>query len=176
MAITLEKIIHFLLEAPMFGDLDPAELSQIVHIMQVQTLRPGQVVFREGDAGDAWYVLYTGEAEVLKGAGTEEEKVIAHLNPRACFGEMAILDGSTRSATVRATVQATAFRFPRAAFNELLKDNNLVAYKLVYQMALVLVGRQRQTTSRLVGLLQEPQVEVVREGITPIVEASSLTE
>ena len=60
--ITLEQIINFLLEAPMFAELDAAELSEIVHIMQVQKVRAGSAVFREGDAGDAWYVIFAGQA------------------------------------------------------------------------------------------------------------------
>lgn len=174
-AITLERIINFLLETPMFGDLDPAELSQIVHIMQIQKLRPEQYVFREGAPGDAWYVLFEGECDVLKDAG-DGEKPIAHLGPRACFGEMAILDGSPRSATVRASSECTAFRFPRSEFTKLLDANNLAAYKLIYQMALVLVSRQRQTTSRLVHVLRSGDQAEMRQGITPIVEESSRTE
>jgi CRP-like cAMP-binding protein len=146
--LTLEQIINFLLDAPMFGDLDSAELSRIVHIMQVKPLREGQLVFQEGDPGDAWYVVYSGQLEVLKG-----KRVIATLTRASCFGEIAILDGSPRSATVRAVTDGTAFRFPRAAFAELLADGNRAAYKLVHQIALVLAARQRTTTSRLVEVL-----------------------
>jgi len=174
-AITLEEIINFLLEAPMFGDLDPTELSEVVHIMQVQRLRTGQHVFREGDHGDAWYVLYEGEVEVVKD-GALGSNVIATLGPRSCFGEMAILDGSPRSATVRATSAATAFRFPRPEFKELLQNGNLSAFKLIYQMCLVLVARQRQTTARLSELLHLDSDVMVRKGIEPIVAGSSVAE
>jgi len=173
--ITLEQIINFLLEAPMFGDLNPTELSEVVHIMQVQRLRSGQYVFREGDVGDAWYVLFEGEVEVVKDTGFGN-RTVAVLGPRACFGEMAILDGSTRSATIMARSACTAFRFPRAEFAELLANGNLSAYKLVHQMALVLVARQRQTTSRLVELLREDRGSAIRDGLTPIVQQQSVTE
>ena len=100
--LNLEKIIRFLLETPMFGDLDAAELSQIVHIMQVQRLRDGQQLFEEGQPGDAWYVLFEGVVEVVKSTTDEGERVLAVVESKGCFGEMAILDGSPRSATVRA--------------------------------------------------------------------------
>jgi CRP-like cAMP-binding protein len=172
--ITLEAIITFLLETPMFGDLDAGELSEIVHIMQVLRLREGQTVFREGDRGDSWYVLFEGAADVLKDTGLETRS-IATLGPRACFGEMAILDGSTRSATVKATTEATAFRFHKDAFDTLLANDNLAAYKLVYQMARVLAARQRQTTSRLADLL-EVDGPPVRDSLRPIVDRSVVTE
>jgi CRP-like cAMP-binding protein len=174
-SITLEQIINFLLEAPMFGDLDPTELSQIVHIMQVQRLRPDQYVFREGEQGDAWYVLYDGKVEVLKDLDSGP-KVIATLGPRACFGEMAILDGSTRSAGVRATEESQAFRFPRLEFQGLLENGNLSAYKLVYQMALVLAARARNTTSRLTSLLEEDSLRAFRDESGRIIQEHSVTE
>lgn len=174
-SITLEQILYFLLETPMFGDLDPSELSEVVHIMQVQRLRAGQHVFREGDKGDAWYVLYEGRVEVLKDSGLGT-RTVAVLGPRSCFGEMAILDGSTRSASVRAREDCTAFRFPRLEFTELLENGNLSAYKLVHQMSLVLVRRQRETTARLVELLAMATDDHLRDGIIPIVHQHALTE
>jgi CRP-like cAMP-binding protein len=174
-ALTLEQIVTFLLDAPMFGDLDEEELSQIVQIMQVQHLDPGQSVFEEGDPGDAWYLLYEGEVEVVKST-SDGPRAIAILGRRACFGEMAILDGSPRSASVRATQPITVMRFPRSDFTELLLKGTLAAYKLVHQIALVLVSRQRRTTSRLVELMTADDPGRMREGLTPIVQQSSVAE
>lgn len=160
----------------MFGDLDAAQLSQIVHIMQVQRVREGQELFQEGNAGDAWYVLFEGSVEVFKRTPGGGEEVLAVIAPRGCFGEMAILDGSPRSAGVRALERSTVFRFPREDFRELLVADNLAAYKLVHQMALVLVARQRKTTQSLVGMLHEHHDHPVRSGLAPLVEASSPSE
>lgn len=172
---SLGEMIHFLLDTPMFGDLSATELSQIVHIMQVRSIEPGAWVFRESEPGDAWYVVHSGEVEVLKNAG-EGTRVVARLGPRACFGEMAILDGSPRSASVRAVGPVSAFRVPRVEFDELLAKGTLAAYKLIHQIALVLVSRQRQTTTRLVELLHEDSPAVVRQGLRPIVSRSTVAE
>lgn len=172
---TLGEIINFLLDTPMFSDLTAAELTQIVHVMQVRSLAAGDRVFRQGDPGDAWYVVHTGQVEVLKDAG-DGDRVVARLGPRTCFGEMAILDGSPRSASVRAVVPSTAFRVPRLEFNDLLARGTLGAYKLVHQIALVLVARQRQTTARLAELLREDSAAVVRQGLAPIVDRSTVAE
>ena len=174
-AITLEEIIDFLLGASMFGDLDPTELAEVVQIMQVQRMRADQYVFRQGDAGDAWYVLYDGEAEVVKESELGSNH-IADLGPASCLGEMAVLDGSSRSATVRTVTECTAFRFPRAAFQELLNQNNLAAYKLVYQMALVLAARQRNTTTRVADLMGSSHSEDYAEQLGPIMREATLAE
>jgi CRP-like cAMP-binding protein len=89
---------------------------------------------------------------------------------------MAILDGSPRSASVRARTASTVFRFPHEDFQTLLRLDNLAAYKLVYHMAKVLVARQRNTTAQLAELLKENQDRLVQEGLSPIVERSSLSE
>lgn len=147
--LTLERIINFLLETPLFRDLDPTELAEIVRIMQVQRIRAGHAVFREGDEGDAWFVLVTGEADVTKETPFGAPRTLSSLGPPSCFGEMAILDGSRRSASVIARDEVTVFRFPRGPFNDLLEDGSLAAYKLVYQMARVLCERQRHLTQRV---------------------------
>lgn len=175
--ISLEQIITFLLDAPMFGDLDPGQLSEIVHIMQVRRVRDGQTIFKEGDPGDAWYVVYDGSVDVTKGDEFGPAKVIAQLGARGCFGEMAILDHSPRSAGVIARGDATVFRFPRSDFEALLHADNLAAYKLVYEMAKVLSVRARNTTQRLTEALASREApDHLRNTTTAVVEHQSISE
>lgn len=174
--ITLEQIINFLLEAPMFAELDAAELSEIVHIMQVQKVRAGSAVFREGDAGDAWYVIFSGQAEVLKGNEFLPTQRLGILTEKACFGEMAILDHSARSASVVAMSDCTVFRFPRRDFEELLAAGNLAAYKLIYQMARVLCTRQRRITQELTDALAAREGDLLRAASMGVVQGQSVSE
>jgi len=173
--ITSERLITFLLDTPMFDNLDPSEIRQVSHIVQAKPLQAGEVIFSEGDTGDAWYVLYSGSVEVLK-QSAEGENVIATLGPQACFGEISILDGQPRSATVRASGESVVFCIPRSAFEELLKKDNLVAYKLLYHMAIMLAQRQRTTTETLSKLLHHEDVSDVHAGIRRIVGESSVRE
>ncbi len=176
--LTLEQVIEFLLEAPLFESLDSTELSQVVHIMQVQGFRDGQSVFREGDDGDAWYVVFRGRAVVTKESPFGPSKEIALLEGPMCFGEMAILDGSSRSATVRSEGETTVFRFPRTPFQRLLDEGNLGAYKLVLAMAQILSQRQRQITQQLADLLGEDVVggAAVRGAIGEMLDTYTVSE
>lgn len=144
--LNLAQVVSFLMDAPMFRDLDEAELSVLVHRMQIVHLRPGQVLFRAGDLGDAWYVVYRGQLRV-----DADGRILARVGPPSCVGEMAVLDGSPRSATVSASEDSTVFRFSRDAFEELREAEAPAAHKLVYQMALTLASRQRATTQKLVA-------------------------
>ena len=174
-AVTRERMITFLLETPMFDHLDPLEITEVLHIVEVQLFQAGEVIFDEGDSGDAWYVLYKGKADVIKKTDGIE-KLISELRPGNCFGEIAILDGLPRSATVRASEDAVAFRVPRSAFDALLDNGELVAYKLIHQMAILLAHRQRSVTNRLSKLLIAHEATEIHEGIEEIIGESSIRE
>jgi CRP-like cAMP-binding protein len=152
-AISLESVVVFLMSVPLFDRLDPAELAEVTRIMEVRRLIAGEEVFHQGDAGDAWYVVFEGHARVFEESdGLIHE--IAALGPGGAFGEMAVLDGLPRSATVRADEPLTLFRFQEARFSELLDEGSLVAYKLVLALARMLSLRHRELTRQLA----EPQV------------------
>jgi CRP-like cAMP-binding protein len=177
--LSLEQILHFLLETPLFEDLDEHELSEVVHIMQVQGLRQGQSVFVENQDGDAWYVLYEGHCVVTKESSFTGPREIARLEPRACFGEMAILDGSPRSATVVAGSDVVVFRFPRDHFLSLLDTQTLAAYKLIHQMAKLLCQRQRMINQRLSDALADEgagEHGVIRRNIGKLLDSFSVSE
>lgn len=170
----LEQMITFLLDTPMFGDLDAGQLARVVGVMEAQDWPAQTDVFREGDAGDAWFVVYAGEVEVLKRDTTGRARRIGTVGPRGCFGEMAILDGSPRSATIRTTTPTTTLRIPRDAFNSLLAAGSLAAYRLVHQIALVLAARQRGTIQRLVELLAEEDATRAQASLRPLLDRSAV--
>ena len=173
--VTRERLITFLLETPMFDKLEPSEIMEIIHIVEVEIYKAGDIIFREGDTGDAWYVLYHGAVDVLK-HGASGEKKITSLGPQSCFGEISILDGSPRSATIRVAEDSVVFRVARDAFAELIDNDHLVAYKLLHHMGILLAERQRTTTLRLSELLKASELTDVHEGIMSIVGESSVRE
>jgi CRP-like cAMP-binding protein len=119
--------------------------------------------------------LYSGEVEVTKQSnGTE--RTINTLGPHSCFGEIAVLDGLPRSATVHASKETVVLRVPLEKFRDLIEQNHLAAYKLIKQMALMLASRQRANTEALSKLLLANELAHVHEGILEIVGDSSSRE
>lgn len=176
--ITLEQILTFLLETPLFKDLAPDGLAEIVGIMQIQHLDPGQVLFHQGDVGDAWYVVYRGRVEVFREIGVGRRNLVVELGSHACFGEMAVLDGSPRSGTVQALTETVLLRFPRGAFQAMLAGESLAAHQLVLAMARVLCGRQRILTGEVFGLLEDSGAELgeLRTRMQRLVDAYHVSE
>jgi NADH dehydrogenase len=77
---------------------------------------PGQVVFREGDRGDWLYIVTEGEVEVLKDVPGRGETSLRRLGVGECFGEIALVSDTARSATVRAVSATNVLAVDREAF------------------------------------------------------------
>jgi CRP-like cAMP-binding protein len=79
--IPLDEVIQFLLDTPMFEHLNEEELSTVVHILELQRVQAGEVVFSAGDAGDAWFVIFQGTVEISH-FGIEGMRVLTRLGSR----------------------------------------------------------------------------------------------
>jgi CRP-like cAMP-binding protein len=140
----------------MFGTLDPSEIQELLPIIEVEEFPAGQTLFTEGDTGDAWYALYRGKVDVIKDIGSEK-KEIHPLDAGACFGEIALLDGAPRSATIQAIDDCVVLRVSQSAFEELLDQSHSAAYKLLRHLAVMLARRTRSATERLSELVLEAE-------------------
>ena len=103
---------------PFFKGLEPAELDRIAPRLKVSRVPAGESVFREGDPGDRYYLIREGEADVIA-----EGRVVAHLGPGAGFGELALLFGKPRTATVTATKDLVLASLGRAEFGWLVRES-----------------------------------------------------
>ncbi len=120
---------------PLFADLDREAFVDLVQKMAYREYRAGDRVVAEGDRGDSVFVLVAGKASVGKaeaGAGA-----LATLPGGALFGEMALLAGSPRTATVDALVDTEAFEITRGVLDELARSHEGVP------QALAEFGRRR---------------------------------
>lgn len=92
-------------------------------------LNAGDILFNEGDKGDVMYLIRDGKVKITKGRG-DDEKVLAVLKEGDFFGEMAIIDGSPRSASAIATTPVTMLVIDKETFKAKIKENPLIEYVL----------------------------------------------
>ena len=138
-------------KVPLFSDCTTAELMHIEKKMQKVSFNPGGTIFKRGDVGDALYVIREGEVEVMA-PGMEEgdaDSAVARLHPGDLFGEMALVMGQPRTATVRAVAEVRCLRLPREYFEELMRDDSVLALKVYKQLTIILSHRLMDTTERL---------------------------
>jgi CRP/FNR family transcriptional regulator, cyclic AMP receptor protein len=119
---------------PLFSGLSRAQLSRVADLAQEVSYGSGRMIVRTGTPGLAFYVIVEGQAKVIRGR-ISSAKGQASLGPGDFFGEMALLDGGPRSASVVAQTPITTVRIERAPFRRMLKDEPDIALKLLEGMA-----------------------------------------
>jgi len=118
---TIEKIL-FLKSAPVFERVSGEDLAALARVAEVETYAAGQAVFREGDLGDALYVLVRGKVTI-----TGRGERLATLGPGEAFGEMAVLDEAPRSGTALAEEETEVLRIGSEEFYEILHEQVEIA-------------------------------------------------
>jgi hypothetical protein len=106
----------------LFSQLSSEELRAVAALAEVQRLPPGSVICREGEPGDAFYVLLRGEARVSR-----SDTLLATLHDGECFGELALLDRGVRKATVTTHGECELARIRADDFNDLLEEAPSIA-------------------------------------------------
>ncbi len=94
-----------------------------------KTLNPGEALFHEGDKGDVMYLIKEGQIKITKGKGPDE-RVLAVLKEGDFFGEMAIIDGSPRSASATAISKTSLLVIDKETFKAKIRENPLIEYIL----------------------------------------------
>jgi CRP-like cAMP-binding protein len=115
-------VLARLSEVELLRALPPAEAQAIVPYVEERKYEAGETIFAKGDEGDALYLIAEGEAGVLDG-----ERELARLRAGAAFGEMALLTGEPRNATVKTLGPLRAYRIGRDDFNHLLTHSPRLA-------------------------------------------------
>jgi CRP-like cAMP-binding protein len=107
----------------LFAGLEMRELEHIAESMRIRRFRRGEVVFHEGDPGDALFVVASGSIKIGLPSDAGDEAILATVRPGDFFGELALLDGAPRSATATALERTETLVLPRDRFRELVNGH-----------------------------------------------------
>ena len=121
-----QELIGLLCKSDLMRHLPPERIEAILPCIEAQRLKAGEVLFRAGDKGDALYIVKHGNVVVLPERGESAlspEVAIAHLSEGQTLGEMALLTGNPRSATIRATVTTELLRIGKDDFERLIQED-----------------------------------------------------
>lgn len=141
---------QFLSRTPLFAKLSAQECSMLAVYLEAKTMRVGAPLFEQGDFGDAMYIVKTGALEIYKKDVFGSVRV-AEVRPGGLVGEMALVENKPRSANVRTSEDSKLLVLSRSAYADLKKVHPQVATKFQDELLLLLSGRLRQTTEKLVG-------------------------
>ncbi len=147
MSETLEKIL-FLQGVEIFSNLSIEELEKIARIAENDQYSDNEYLFRQGDPGNYAYVVVSGKVELFFETRNKGIQPLMTLGEGACFGEMALLDGETRSAGARTVTESILSRISRSDFMHTLAQHPAMALGIIAQLSY----RLRTTNTRVNGL------------------------
>jgi signal transduction histidine kinase len=143
MTVTSPKV-DALRAAPLFAHLPDEDLERLAQMAEPMNLAPGDLLIREGDPGDAMYVIVAGDMDVSKRSGASEVQ-LARVGAGTIQGEMSAIEGRPRSASVRAITQVEVLKIPREALLTVFA----VAPEAAFSVLRVVLDRLRSTESLL---------------------------
>jgi len=129
------------------GILPAKHSGELLAGQRTIALKHGETLFERGDAGDGCYWLRRGVLAVCVGSAEGEQRILAILGPGAIVGEIAMIDGLPRSATIRAVRDCELSFVSRAAFTELLERHPELHGDIVNTLA----ARLRQSDEDMVA-------------------------
>ena len=151
--ILQEAIIGCLSGISIFSDLNTDELNTISTHMHVSRLEPGDTVFSEGDPGDKMYFVVDGTLDVLKSFDGQLEKKIAVQAPGGSIGEMAVIGGFTRTATVKACSDVTLLTLSRRRLMQICEEHPKIGVKILMAISRLLSNHLRETSQELLEFI-----------------------
>lgn len=139
---------------PLFSSLPPEELLALSGRMHVRRFRKGEAIIHVDDPGSSFFLIRSGEVKIVRPVESGDEAVVNLLGPGDFFGEMALLDGRPRSASVYALEPAEVLVLPREDFLTFLRIHPSVAIEII----VVLTDRIRNLNAQIEeSLLELPQ-------------------
>lgn len=163
---------------PLFDELSKDELERVARVAVPRSFPKGVRVFHEGDTSDACYVVREGDLRVTREHSDGRAIALATLGPRDIFGELAMLDGGTRSASIETLSDCELLALPASDMRRVISEHGEIAAKLISALTRRLretnerVARQSFQTvpSRVAGVLlqlvAEETVPDGRDGVT----------
>lgn len=131
---TPRQTVTLLENVPLFSGLSRRDLRRIAALAKKVTFAPGRTIVERGVRGDCFYLIVEGSAKVYRSV-VPTGRALARLGPGDFFGEMALLDGGPRTATVVADARVVAIKIPRPSFRQLLVKEPTVGLRMLEVMA-----------------------------------------
>lgn len=131
--------VDVLRQVSLFAELSPEDLDKVARVFKKRHFAPGETVTKEGSGGAAFFLIESGSAEVsVKGTPRPP------LNAGDHFGEVALIDGQARSATITASSELVCYGLTYWDFQPLVLENPHIAWGLLQSLAKLLRLEQRE--------------------------------
>jgi CRP/FNR family cyclic AMP-dependent transcriptional regulator len=128
-------ILAALGEVPLFQALPGDDLDVMAQACRIRRFRRSEVIFHQGDPGDALHVILAGRVKISSPSETGVEAILTTLRPGEFFGALALIDGAPRSATATAVEASETLILPRERFRQLVNERVEVRDRVFSELA-----------------------------------------
>jgi signal transduction histidine kinase len=125
-----DEKIQIIKKNPIFENLSDNELDKIAEVSTESSYKQGDIIFRENEIADAFYIIVEGIVEILKYGEENRQEILAEKKRNDVFGEMAVIDDLPRSATIRAKTDLNLLKLKKDEFVELLKTFSHISIEI----------------------------------------------
>jgi CRP-like cAMP-binding protein len=132
--VSLQQEFEVLRRVPFFADIEPSKLKLLAFMSERVGFDDGKIVCRQGDPGDAAYLIIDGQADIVL-EGASGPLTVATLGANEIVGEMSILTGAPRNATVRAKGRLIALRIAKEPFMRMVREFPSMAVSIMQELA-----------------------------------------
>lgn len=158
----MEQEIALLRETELFRDLTGGQIGKILNISRRVTFPEGEIIMREGEEGNTMYIILEGTVEVVKSLvmgepdeeTNEQNKVFTRLDAsdHAVFGEIALLETTRRTATIKTMTKCRFYEIERERFLGLTGADHGLGYKVFLNLARIVSTRLRKADEDTIKL------------------------
>jgi CRP/FNR family cyclic AMP-dependent transcriptional regulator len=132
--VTVQQEFEVLRRVPFFAEIEPPKLKALAYVSERVGFDDGKIVCRQGDPGDAAYLIIDGEADIVL-EGPAGPMTVATLGANDLVGEMAILTSDPRNATVRAKGRLVTLRIGKDPFMRMVREFPSMAVSVMQELA-----------------------------------------
>lgn len=157
-----QEIIDKLVHLEIFSDFNSSNeehrrlLKEVCQLLESQSYNSGDMIIKEGDTGDTLYILYEGTVQIRRNTPSNDQFAVVNLTTEqnVFFGEVALIDRDTRSASVIAIENCKVLKLDGSKFKELCDKEPVLGYHVMYRISRRIASSLRRSNKEMMTLYE----------------------
>jgi CRP-like cAMP-binding protein len=157
-------MLSMLRKIPFLGQLKPKDLREVHKISKIREYGPGEIIFTKAQSANQMFVVLSGRIKIFTHSGGKKRKTFAYLEPGDFFGEMALLEGKSRSASAEAVSYSRLLVITNTEFRKLLMNDP----ELTMYLMKTVCARLRKANEAIEGMMFRNILGRVAQALTEL--------
>ncbi len=166
----MKKTLSLLKSVFIFKEIEDNLLNELAKQLEEVKFKAGDIVFKENDKADSFYIVDSGQVTISKQFGTEKEKILAVFAPGNIFGEMAFFSDSPRTATAKTNVDSKLWEIKREEFMRFISEQTKAGLTILSGLLKVAMERLEKTSRELATIYHTGNIISSGKSLSKIAE------